>query len=170
LSLTSRFFKPQKCRTVSCKQVLEDQTPTPESLAEERKLNFGVERVELLRFNIGYLDLRAFGSPQGADEKFGAAMRLLGDTDALLIDLRFNGGGDPATVALLASYLFDGRTRLNDIYDRGTDKTTQYWTSNTVAGPKYGSTRKLIHFAHHAPIVGANALHSGRPMILVQAQ
>ncbi len=130
-------------------EVLEDETPTPESLAEERKLNFGVERVELLPFNIGYLDLRAFGSPEGADEKFGAAMRLLGDTDALIIDLRFNGGGDPATVALLASYLFDARTRLNDIYHRGTNKTTEYWTSNTVAGPKYGSTKKVYLLVSH---------------------
>jgi hypothetical protein len=130
-------------------EVLDDQTPSPESLAEERKLNFGVERVELLRFNIGYLDLRAFGSPQGADEKFAAAMSLLGDTDALVIDLRSNGGGDPATVALLASYLFDERTRLNDIYYRGTDDTTQYWTSNTLAGPMYGSTKKVYLLVSH---------------------
>lgn len=129
--------------------VLEDETPTPESLAEERRLNFGVERAELLRFNIGYLDLRAFGSPQGADEKFGAAMSLLGDTDALIIDLRFNGGGDPATVAQLASYFFDERTRLNDIYYRGTDKTTQYWTSNIVAGRKYGSIKKVYLLVSH---------------------
>jgi C-terminal processing protease CtpA/Prc len=130
-------------------EVLDDQTPSTESLVEESKLNFGVERVELLRFNIGYLDLRAFGSPQGADEKFGAAMSLLGDTDALVIDLRSNGGGDPATVALLASYLFDEHTRLNDIYDRGTDKTTQYWTSNSLAGPKYGSTKKVYLLVSH---------------------
>jgi hypothetical protein len=130
-------------------EVLEDETPTPESLAGERKLNFGVERAELLRFNIGYLDLRAFGSPQGANEKFGAAMSLLGDTDALVIDLRTNFGGDPATVALFASYLFDERTRLNDIYYRGTDKTTQYWTSNTLAGPKYGSTKKVYLLVSH---------------------
>jgi hypothetical protein len=130
-------------------EVLENETPTPESLAEERKLNFGIERAELLPFNIGYLDVRAFGSPQGADEKFGAAMSLLGDTDALIIDLRFNRGGDPATVALLASTFFHERTHLNDIYSRGTDKTTQYWTSNTVAGPKYGSTKKVYLLVSH---------------------
>jgi C-terminal processing protease CtpA/Prc len=76
-------------------------------------------------------------------------MSLLGDTDALVIDLRTNFGGDPATVALFASYLFDERTRLNDIYYRSTDKTTQYWTSNTLAGPKYGSTKKVYLLVSH---------------------
>jgi C-terminal processing protease CtpA/Prc len=128
---------------------LESEAPTAESLAEERRLNFGVERVERLHFNIGYLDLRAFGSPEGAAGKFASAMSLLADTDALVIDLRFNGGGDPATVALLASYLFDDKTRLNDIYERPKNKTTQYWTSNELAGPKYGGTKKVYLLVSH---------------------
>jgi C-terminal processing protease CtpA/Prc len=135
--------------TLPPQEVLEDEAPTPESIAMERKLNFGIERVERLDFNIGYLDLRAFGSPEGADRKFAAAMSLLADTDALVIDLRSNGGGDPATVALLASYLFDEKTRLNDIYDRGTDKTTQYWTSDAIAGPRYGGSKKLYLLVSH---------------------
>ena len=60
-----------------------------------------------------------------------------------MIDLRKNGGGDPATVALLASYLFDQRTHLNDIYDRPKDATTEYWTSDTLAGRKYGGGKKV---------------------------
>ena len=52
-------------------------------------------------------------------------------------------------MALLASYLFDQRTRLNDIYDRGKDSTTQYWTSNAHAGPKYGGSKKLYVLVSH---------------------
>lgn len=135
--------------TLPPQEVLESEAPTPESIAQERKLNFGVERVERLDFNLGYLDLRAFGSPAGAEQKFAAAMSLLADTDGLVIDLRNNGGGDPATVALLASYLFDEKTRLNDIYDRPKNKTTQYWTSNDLAGPKYGGKRKVYLLVSH---------------------
>ena len=40
-------------------------------------------------------------------------MNLLAHSDALIIDLTKNGGGDPATVALLTSYLFDERKHLN---------------------------------------------------------
>ncbi len=135
--------------TLPPQAVLESEEPTAESIAQERKLNFGVERVERLDFNIGYFDLRAFGSPEGSAEKFAAAMSLLSDTDALVIDLRNNGGGDPATVALLASYLFDERTRLNDIYDRPKNTTTQFWTSDDLAGPKYGGKRKVYLLVSH---------------------
>ena len=118
------------------------ETGSAESLAAERKRNFGVARVERLALNIGYFDVRAFSTPDGAERKFAAAMSLLADTDALIIDLRFNSGGEPATVALLASYLFEQKTRLNDIYDRVQDKTTQYWT-DTPSGPNYGSQKKV---------------------------
>ena len=118
------------------------ETGSAESLAAERKRNFGVACAERLPLNIGYFDVRAFSTPDGAAPKFAAAMSLLADTDALIIDLRFNSGGEPATVALLASYLFEQKTRLNDIYDRGQDKTTQYWT-DTPAGPGYGAKKKV---------------------------
>lgn len=120
----------------------EAETNSAESLAAERKRNFGITRVERLPFNIGYLDLRSFSPPEGASGKFAAAMSLLADTDALIIDLRSNQGGEPATVALLASYLFEEKTRLNDIYDRGQDKTTQYWTDMPV-GQSYGVEKKV---------------------------
>src|SRR5262249_35243689 len=48
-------------------------------------------------------------------------------------------GGEPEMVALLCSYLFDKRTHLNDIYWRPTDKTTEFWTRDSVAGKRYGA-------------------------------
>jgi hypothetical protein len=127
---------------------LDAEEPTPEDLEFDRKHNFGVERVERLRFNIGYFDLRAFVAAPRSEKKLAAAMTLLADTDALIIDLRFNGGGDPATVAMLASYLFDTKTHLSDIYDRPKDKTTQYWT-NDAATPKYGGSKKVYILVSH---------------------
>ncbi len=117
--------------------------PTPERLQRMRQRNFGVEKVERMDFNIGYLDLRSFAPPDLVGPKLAAAMTLLADTQALIIDLRFNDGGEPRTVALLASYLFDQRTRLNDIYDRGTDRTEEYWTTDNVGGPVYGGSKKV---------------------------
>jgi C-terminal processing protease CtpA/Prc len=65
-------------------------------------------------------------------------MNFLADTDALIVDLRKNGGGDPAMVALLCSYFFGVESvHLNDIYFRPDDSTQQYWTSPFVPGRKY---------------------------------
>jgi hypothetical protein len=44
--------------------------------------------------------------------------------DAIIFDLRDNGGGDPKMVALISSYLFDQPTHLTDIYDRKEDSIT----------------------------------------------
>ena len=66
-----------------------------------------------------------------------AAMTFLGGTQALIIDLRQNGGGSPDGVALLASYLFDVPVRMNDIYDRPSNETRQYWTLPYVAGQRF---------------------------------
>lgn len=32
---------------------------------------------------------------------------------------------------------------MNDIYDRGSDRTEEYWTSDAVDGPRYGGGRKV---------------------------
>jgi hypothetical protein len=72
-----------------------------------RRSNFGVRRVEVLSGNVGYLEMTLFYRPAEAREAISAAMRLLQNADALILDMRQNGGGSPGTVALLASYLFD---------------------------------------------------------------
>lgn len=105
--------------------------------------NYGVTRVERLRGNIGLLELRQFAPARQAGPVIAAAMTLLANTDALIIDLRRNGGGDPETVALLASYLFDKPTRLIDIRWRAGNRLEQHWTSAKVAGPRYGQRRPV---------------------------
>jgi C-terminal processing protease CtpA/Prc len=105
--------------------------------------NYGVTRVERLRGNIGLLELRQFAPVRQAGPVIAAAMTLLANTDALIIDLRRNGGGDPETVALLASYLFDKPTRLIDIRWRAGNRLEQHWTSAKVAGPRYGQRRPV---------------------------
>ena len=100
--------------------------------------NFGVERVERLAGNVGYLDLRGFVPPQLSGDTVAAAFDLLAHTDALIIDLRQNGGGSPHSVALVASYLFGPEpVHLNDIYDRPEDRLEEFWTLPEVPGKRY---------------------------------
>lgn len=121
--------------------------PTEQEKAQEltqaKAKNFGVERAELLPGNIGYLDLRNFISARMAGDTIGAAMTLLQYTDAIIIDLRKNGGGEPSAVALLASYFFEDRTHINDYFDRATGAIEQSWSSEHLAGPRYGADRPV---------------------------
>lgn len=124
-----------------------DKKPSPEQRAAElqdmQKSNFGVERVERLPFNIGYLDLRGFMPTAEAGTAIAAAMTLLAHTDSLIIDLRKNGGGEPATVALLASYFLDERTHLNDIFFREGNRTEQMWSADYVPGARFGKDKPV---------------------------
>ncbi|MBL8188450.1 MAG: serine hydrolase [Acidobacteria bacterium] len=103
------------------------------------KRNFGFEKAERLNGNIGYLDLRGFEPATLASDTATAAMNFLANADALIFDLRQNGGGDPAMVAFLTSYLFDKRTHLNSIYSRPANRTEDFWTREDVPGKKFGN-------------------------------
>ena len=103
-----------------------------------RARNYGFEKVERLEGNVGYLDLRGFHPAEFGGETAAAAMNLLAHTDALIIDLRKNGGGAPSMVALLCSYLFGPEpVHLNDLYFRPEDSTHQWWTFPLVPGQRY---------------------------------
>lgn len=120
----------------------EDRPPTKEEIAEMRQATarraYGLAKVEQLPGNVGYLDVRGFGPTEFVGPAFSAAMQILSGTEALILDLRQNGGGDPESVAYLLSHFFaEGDTRhLNSIYNRPRNTTRQYWTSPTV-GPRY---------------------------------
>lgn len=77
-------------------------------------------------------------------ERYGAAMDELADTDGLIVDLRDNGGGEPASVALLVSYFVDHRTRVNDLWDRTSGITTQQWTVDQLDGKRYGGSKPIV--------------------------
>ncbi len=117
-------------------------TPRPDPAAQERmraqalrRNNCAFEKVEWLPSNIGYLKFNGFAGPEICGPTVTTAMTFLANVDALIIDLRSNGGGDPAMVAYICSYLFAERTHLNDLYNRKEDKTTEFWTKD-VPGPR----------------------------------
>ncbi|HEU4365940.1 MAG TPA: S41 family peptidase [Candidatus Krumholzibacteria bacterium] len=116
--------------------------PSAEETVQRRleaiRQNFGIERAEHLDGNVGYLKLTKFEDPALAGETIVAAMRFLTNTDALIIDLRYNGGGRSDMVALLTSYFFDGEpVHLADFYNRPTGQTSQSWTLPYVPAPRY---------------------------------
>ncbi|MFK7960817.1 MAG: S41 family peptidase [Phycisphaerales bacterium] len=93
-----------------------------------RASNFGFEAVERLEGNVGYIDVRMFSGMREARTTASAAMAFLSGSDALIFDMRQNGGGDPDMVRYLCSYLFTEPTHLNSLYWRDGDRTQEFWT------------------------------------------
>jgi hypothetical protein len=81
--------------------------PGPE-LTEQRNA-FGFRRVEMLPGGVGYIDLRYFADftydkPNEPPRQIAdAALALLAGAQAVILDLRNNGGGSPAMVGYLVS-------------------------------------------------------------------
>jgi C-terminal processing protease CtpA/Prc len=116
--------------------------PNAEEREDQRRemnwMNHGFNKVERLRGNIGYIEFRGFFDPELGAETLAAAMNFVSATDALIIDLRSNGGGSPEMVALVCSYLFGAEpVHLNDLYWREGNRTDEFWTRKEVPGKRY---------------------------------
>jgi hypothetical protein len=98
-------------------------------------MGYGIQRVERLDGNVGYIELRGFGPTDMVGSALTSAMTVLSGTDALIVDLRRNGGGEPSTVAYLMSHFFaaNDKRHLNDIETRAIHKTEEFWTTPGVS-------------------------------------
>jgi hypothetical protein len=114
--------------------------PDADAVGQYRKqmehINCGFHKLEILSGNVGYVKFDMFADPEICGLTATAAMNFLGNVDAIIFDLRENGGGDPKMVALVSSYLFSKPTHLNDLWTRKTDTTEQYWTLPYVPGKR----------------------------------
>jgi C-terminal processing protease CtpA/Prc len=99
----------------------------------------GVRSVRRLPGNIGYLNLAFFSPDADAAQAIAAAMKLVNGTDALILDLRHNGGGSGDTATALVSYFFEEPVQLSSIVERkhGSEMERQKWSLRYVEGPKY---------------------------------
>ncbi|GGS23098.1 hypothetical protein Snoj_24600 [Streptomyces nojiriensis] len=107
-------------------------------LALLRAENQGIQRVERLEGNVGLIEIRWIASAVEGASAIGAAMQLVAHSSALVLDLRGCRGGAPEGAAMWCSYFFpDDQVHLNDIYDRTSDTTRQYWTVAHLPAPRY---------------------------------
>jgi hypothetical protein len=142
--------------------ISEDQGEAAFSAAEMTRwygpqLNHGIEKIERLPDNIMLLDVRVFPPPAMAGDVFAAAMTVVAQGDALIIDLRRNGGG-AETVNLLTGYLLDGGSPLSGSYDRPTDKRTYATSPAWVPGRRFGSSKPLYILTSRKTFSAAEAL------------
>jgi hypothetical protein len=102
-----------------------------------RTFNYGFREIKILPGNIGYLKFDSFSYDANAYDVAIGSMQFLANTDALIIDLRSNGGGSPEMVQFLCSYFLDNpRKHLNSFTYREKERLTQYWTYSYLPGKR----------------------------------
>lgn len=135
--------------------------PTPAEVERKRpevdEFNCGFQKVERLDGNVGYLRFDSFDDPAKCEATVAAAMTFVAGTRALIIDLRENGGGNLRMPGLVASYFFDHRTHLDDVWNSRTDSTLAIWTRDSVVGLRYGGDKPVYILTSAHTASGAEA-------------
>ena len=112
--------------------------------------NSGFNKVEILDGNIGYISFIGFNEVTSKSRKVvEAAMTFVADTDAVIFDLRKNGGGSPEMIQLISSYFFAEKTHLNSFYNRQTGALTEFWTFDKISGKKRPNTPIYVLTSHY---------------------
>lgn len=100
--------------------------------------NFGIQALQVLDGNVGYININHFGRwrfHKEHREAISAAINFLHHSDALIIDVRENQGGYEDIVAYLISYFYNGEAiHLSDYYTRYNGKTTSLYTKTDIPG------------------------------------
>ena len=105
-------------------------------------VNHGIDKIERLDGNIMLLELRVFPPPEMAGDVIAAAMNVVAQGDALIIDLRNNGGG-AETAQLVLGYLLEGGSQLSGSYDRPTNTRRHISSPYWVPGRRFGPDKPL---------------------------
>jgi retinol-binding protein 3 len=102
-----------------------------------RAQNYGINRVEVLPGNIGYLEIRGFMGQAGYQPILAASLKTLENTDALIIDVRRNGGGSSEMSHMLFSHFLPAQpVNTIKVFQRATNNTQVRQSMAEVVGPR----------------------------------
>ena len=134
---------------------LQELPPTAERLAAIRQSNYGFRKVEIMRGNVGYLDLRGFVDLNYSKDTAAAAISFLANTDAVIIDVRHNPGGFINTQNFLVSYFYGfDPVELLSRYHREGDVTVKEFTFREVPGKRLPYVDLYILTSHETASAG----------------
>ena len=104
---------------------------------QEVRTNYGYETLRILPGNIRYANLTNFIWEGKTPQAVTDAARFLGGGDAVIIDLRQNGGGSPDAVRAMISYFMPADHRLLMSYHDGvTGKTDTSHVTDKLDAPR----------------------------------
>ncbi|KAK2885056.1 hypothetical protein Q8A73_021530 [Channa argus] len=136
----------------------------PESLYDAPKIPTAEEaeylinalfKLELLPHNVGYLRFDMMADIEVLKAIVPQLIKLVWskiiNTDALIIDMRYNTGGYSTAVPLLCSYFFDSEAsqRLYIVFDRNTNTVTEVMTLPQFWGQWFGSSKDVYILTSH---------------------
>lgn len=150
----------------------------------ERWGNYGFKELKILDGNIGYMDLRTFFLLKYAGKTAVAAMNFFSNCNALIIDLRRNGGGWDDMVTFLATYLINSNEEIIFSITHSTldgsyfaSKTSDYipgkrltdipviiLTSKSTASAAEAFTNIMKHFSKNAMVIGETTAGAENPV------
>ena len=133
------FYSPEEALTVRAEKGLlsEDEIKkiNEQNFDYNKRENFGFRKVEILDGNVGYLDIRYFTNTDTLEETLNGAMKFLSNSDAIIIDLRDNGGG--SLTPLLPSYFLPSKKiYLGACICRDTTRNEYSWTLPNIPGKR----------------------------------
>jgi hypothetical protein len=184
-ALTARLRKIDRHFTV----MWQGPSPRPEPARAgvpqpENRNGFGFRRVEMLPGAVGYIDLRTFADfdtskpEEPARKAADAALELVANADAVILDLRDNGGGSPAMVGYLVSAFTapdadiyntfksregTGSERPRQLYARPRTDVPVYVLTSGRTGSAAESTAYTLQAAKRATIVGEPSAGAANP-------
>ena len=126
LSIT---FDPQMLRALRDTSKTKAAQRRQENFKESGRQNFGFKKMEILNGNIGYVSFdRFYGFNDLAKEVVNTVFSFFKNVDALIIDLRNNGGGSPDMDRYISSFFLPPHTQLSGLYERRTNETETAFT------------------------------------------
>jgi hypothetical protein len=119
-----------------------EKKPDPQDVDAFRqsglRRNYEFRKVERLEGNIGLLQVDGFYPAEWIADTTAGAMAFLANSEAVILDLRQNSGGQSGGT-LLCSYFLKEETHLSDFYNRPENSTRQVWSYPVAGGgAKFG--------------------------------
>lgn len=103
---------------------------TDEWLQQIRYENFRLRKLERLDGNIGYFNFLNFTPLAVSKQSISSAMNFLLYSNAIIIDLRENGGGSAETMNFLLSYFLKDSKQISELRYRKNNKVLKSYTIN----------------------------------------
>ncbi|MBS0626153.1 MAG: S41 family peptidase [Verrucomicrobia bacterium] len=151
------YSPSRSLRTLGNEELTEEQRKYLDSLDMRSDYSKEVDSSIIPDTNIGYLKVNSFdpATLPRTNEILNQAMEKVVGAESLIIDLRANTGGDPETVAYLASHFLEERQLLNQTYDRSKDKTTSFYADPERVEHHFGTEKKIYVLTSPKTLSGA---------------
>jgi hypothetical protein len=117
----------------------DDAPPTAEEIRFADRFNHGILQLKMLPGNIRYMEtIGFFWGGDRTKEVYDNAMRFLKGGDAIIIDMRKNGGGSPDAVRYMISHFLEPNRPIVTFYMRGQEGDTWKSLGSLPAGSLAG--------------------------------